>query len=70
MAATGKHVLLHRRSSTRLARPRGRETWIGSMWHRVEKRGRAGMGGYWIWMTLLIYLFDRTDDALSNRKLI
>jgi len=39
------------------------------MWHRVEKRGRAGMGGHWIWMTLFIYLFDRTDDALSKTNL-
>ena len=68
MGTTAKHVLLHRRSSTRPVRPRGRGIWIASMWRRVEKRGRAGMDERWIWMTLLIYSFDRTDDALSNRK--
>jgi len=67
-STTGKHVLLHRRSSTRLVRPRGRGTWIVSMWHRIGKRGRAETDEHWILRTLLIYSFERR--ALESKTIL
>jgi len=72
-STTGKHVLLHRHSSTRLVPLRGRGIWIVSMWHRIGKRGRAGTDEHWILRTLLIYSFERraleSKTSLNNDTL-
>lgn len=57
----------HHRSSTHLAVPQGHETWTGSMWRRIGKRGRAGMDEHWIWWTLA-YLFVSTERMTRSRK--
>ena len=64
---TTKDILLHHRSSTRLAAWQGRETWTVSMWRRIGKRGRAGTDEHWIWRTLA-YLFVSTELMTRSRK--
>lgn len=65
-----EHVLLRRRSSTRLARLRGREIWIVSMCHRIGKRGRAETDESWIWQTLLIYSFGQNGRRALESKTV
>lgn len=67
---TSEHVPLRRRSSTRLARLRGREIWIVSMWHRIGKRGRAGTDEWWIWWTLFIYSLGQNGRRALESKTI